>query len=638
MTLRKTARALCSHLQLVKIITLLFSRRSISTTGDATVDAAEKPAVSKPRTPSGNPTDGIALWALRHFAQKHSVQCSGKSTADVAAEVVAPATCARQCTYLDLLRGTSGSAGGSRRSTPAVALATVFVSHAWSGPFEDMIAALEAQFSPEGSEAVYLWIDVFSLPQCGRGCRCGSPARLHTAAALVGDVIRTIGRVVAVAEPFGRPRFLSRAWCLYEAHTAIERGAPLHVALSPAQRAAFLGALVSEFDSIAASLSRLDAREAEATDPRDRAEIFRAIESGCGFARLNEAVSTSLRTWLADSGREALAALPAAQRGLSPLYNQVAMLLRALGRARDAEALLRESLEAAEAEFGNADARTLTAQNNLALALKDDGRLGEAEPLARAALVASRGSLGGEHPLTLAAVGNLGTILQARGQTGQAEPLLREALEGQRAVLGDLHKSTLASLANLRMLLRDQGRSADGEGPCREALAAQRETLGDRHPETLASIGNLAMVLADQGKSAEAEPLLREALAATRETLGENHPDALTAAGNLAGLLQDTGRLDEAEPLFRGVLNAQRRILGEKHPDTLFSANNVAMVLRARGRSAEAEPMLRAALGTMRETLGAAHPDCAGLAANLAAVLRDQGKEGEAAQVERESG
>ena len=87
-------------------------------------------------------TDGVALWALREFADEVRDKHGGAAytTGEVNFKVVKPATLSRTCAYADLeLLGDR-----KRHGKPAVAPATVFISHAWANPFADLVDALEA--------------------------------------------------------------------------------------------------------------------------------------------------------------------------------------------------------------------------------------------------------------------------------------------------------------------------------------------------------------------------------------------------------------------------------------------------------------------------------------------------------------
>ena len=170
----------------------------------------------------------------------------------------------------------------------------------------------------------------------------------------------------------------------------------LEIVLSPKQRAAFVEALTGDFDSIATSLSKVDARKATAWVADDLRMITAAVEGGCGFAQLNSTVHGLLRDWVADSGRQALRALPAKLRGTSALLGTLALLLRDQGKLGEAEPLYLEALAARRETLGDRHPDTLNSINNLAILilLSDQGKLGDAEALrleARARLADATG-------------------------------------------------------------------------------------------------------------------------------------------------------------------------------------------------------------------------------------------------------
>lgn len=220
-----------------------------------------------PQKQEGCPTDGVAFWALRRFIKQHETKVNGETTTrDVCFELVKPATGAQKCaSYVDLIRGDTLDGGGS----PAVAHATLFVSHAWACPFQELFAAVEAHISQHVSgaarDSVYLWIDIFtvsavtttqhaviSLPAdlrrslvmrgllvtrsvlpphllqvnqhnvescAGPACGCGTtrPApKSKWWAESFEQAIDGIGSAVAVLHPWNQPEMLTRAWCLWE--------------------------------------------------------------------------------------------------------------------------------------------------------------------------------------------------------------------------------------------------------------------------------------------------------------------------------------------------------------------------------------------------------------------------------------
>ena len=75
------------------------------------------------------------------------------TTAQVVERVIKPATEAARCSYVDLLRAQRPTDDAGH---PAVAPATVFVSHAWSYAFGSLLQALLARFAHD-TQPVYLW-------------------------------------------------------------------------------------------------------------------------------------------------------------------------------------------------------------------------------------------------------------------------------------------------------------------------------------------------------------------------------------------------------------------------------------------------------------------------------------------------
>ena len=127
-------------------------------------------------------------------------------------------------------------------------------------------------------------------------------------------------------------------------------------------------------------------------------------------------------------------------------------LLQELGQESEAEGLLRAELEALRETHGSAHPETLTALSRLARLIAnhaddDDcagttARLLEAEALMREDLDASRASLGDAHIDTLAAMSSLAQLLLKRGEHDAALPLAREAMDTSGQLLGDSHAHT----------------------------------------------------------------------------------------------------------------------------------------------------------------------------------------------------
>ena len=107
--------------------------------------------------------------------------------------------------------------------------------------------------------------------------------------------------------------------------------------------------------------------------------------------------------------------------------------------------LYRRALAGREEALGPAHPDTLTLVNNLAVLLKSLGKYDEAEPLYWRALAGKEEALGPAHPSTLTSVGNLARLLGSQGRYDEAEPLMRRDLAGCEKALGPAHPDTLKS-------------------------------------------------------------------------------------------------------------------------------------------------------------------------------------------------
>jgi hypothetical protein len=83
------------------------------------------------------------------------------TTAQVVQRVIKPLTVSSQGSYVDMLQGADVRGDDGR---PLVALANVFISHAWKSNFMDLVAAITSKLGGKcDSEEVYLWNGAYSL-------------------------------------------------------------------------------------------------------------------------------------------------------------------------------------------------------------------------------------------------------------------------------------------------------------------------------------------------------------------------------------------------------------------------------------------------------------------------------------------
>ena len=310
--------------------------------------------------------------------------------------------------------------------------------------------------------------------------------------------------------------------------------------------------------------------------------------------------------------------------------NNLATLLQATNRAKEAEPLIRQALALDEKSYGKDDPRVAIRLSNLASLLQETNRMAEAEPLLRRALAINEASYGNQHPRMSLVLNNLALLLETTNRPAEAEPLLRRALAMDEAKFGPNDPNVALRLHNLAHLLQETNRMAEAEPLLRRALAINEAVYGRRHPSVAQGLNNLAELLEATNRMKEAESMMKEAIAIDEACYGKDHPQVAIGLNNLGSLFQATDRLAEAEPLMRRALQIQETSYGKDHPNVAVCLNNLAQVLEATDRLPEAESLTRRALAIHEASYGKNHPAVAISLNNLSAMLRETDRLAEA--------
>ena len=517
---------------------------------------------------------------------------SGMTTEQLKRVLVLPATRHLAAPYSELLLAERGAA--------AVGPATAFLSHAYDYKFLDAVDAVVAWGAhnprPDGMQH-FFYFDLLVVNQHSQTLI----VPFETLRDEFGKGVRSVGVTLFLLD-FAAPLSLGRAWCVFEAATALVSGARFEVIMPPRDQAAFADALVTDFASLASKTCTVDVERARAREREDEENIRAAVTAMGGFARVNQLVIGAMREWMAGSGRAALAALHPLARETAGLAPALAALLLEQGRLDASEQLYRVVV-------GGLRAASLRATVGLAEVLWSRGRLAEAEPLLREALPELRAGGAPAARDALRASNLLAVVLFERGDMCEAGKLYRETLVGRREVLGASHPDTLISTNNMGFFMRSQGHLGDAEALYREALEGRRAALGPCHKDTLGSLNGLAVTLRAAGRCGEAEPLFREALSARARTLGDAHASTVRSVANLGILLHEMGRIVEARPLYERALEGFAAALGGAHADTLGAMLNLAVVEWEADERAAALERAREAAAGFAQALGREHPD-----------------------------
>jgi tetratricopeptide (TPR) repeat protein len=310
---------------------------------------------------------------------------------------------------------------------------------------------------------------------------------------------------------------------------------------------------------------------------------------------------------------------------------QLAPLLAAAGRLREAEERYRSALELLRVEYGDNHPTVTHLLGEYAGVLAAAGRRGEAEREYRVVLgVVERLGTG---PQAIApAVNNLATVVHEAGRYEEAEALYRRALDLWTSCGAEVHPDAVAALNNLAALHFDRGEHSVARAERERVVELWERALGPDHPMVAAALANLATQITRDEPDA-ALPLLERALAIHDAAYPAPTHETAIVLYTIGRVHYYAGRLEAAEELMRRAHELQCHVLGAEHVDTAITLNGLAMVLRDRGEDQAAEQLLRQALEVFERLLGARHPRVAGALTNIAQLAAKRGEREEAREL-----
>lgn len=430
------------------------------------------------------------------------------------------------------------------------------------------------------------------------------PARRYASASeLAADLMRVVeDQPISAKPPSGS--YLLRKF--------VRRHQGLAAGIGAAALALFLGAVVFAVQAVRIARA-LDDTDRERTKFEASFKFLGKMLRSVDPARDGHDVRVA--DLLARGSRELAGAFPDDPAVEADLRRSLGTAWRALGEPEEALAELRAGLELLENVGADASEEIDVARNDVALVLKELGRLDEAEPLFRSTLEHQRAALGPHALDTLVTLSNLAQLLAQRGDLVEAERYYRETL-GSEEGLGDganpemretSQRLFLSARRGLAGLLENKGELEEARTLLETALADARASFGDRDPDALAVLNNLGSLEASMGELERAIAHLEESFAGFAEKLPPGHPNLLALENNLGTLLGRAGRVEESEQRLRKAFEGRRELFGPDHLSTLTSGNNLAGVLVTVERYEEAESLLREVLAGLERQLAPEH-------------------------------
>lgn len=264
-------------------------------------------------------------------------------------------------------------------------------------------------------------------------------------------------------------------------------------------------------------------------------------------------------------------------------------------------AVARQSLRAAEREYGREDARVASHLQQVAFlcAKQQPRQIEEADRLCLRWIALSERVAGAESPEVVEAL-----VFQANLHFVQKDARRASVPIGKAATIVERQapRSTRAAEVFQRAgQIQAQLKQMPESGRYyRSALTAYRAADPPEPRRVAECLDGLAMVEMAAGRRAQAETLLREAVREVEQAYGEEAAESAYFLMSLAQVVPRKAPAQEAESLLQRALTIAEKQFGAKDYRTVVIVGNLGMLYRELGKTELAEPLLQRAAESRR--------------------------------------
>jgi len=285
--------------------------------------------------------------------------------------------------------------------------------------------------------------------------------------------------------------------------------------------------------------------------------------------------------------------------------------------------LAKQSIEAAQKEFGDSDINFVRSNQLTAYIYIDMNARLKAEPL----LIKVVNILSKEENEEYAiAVYDLGTLYLDMKKYSDAEPLLIKAKDMRKNVSGEKDVNYIKSLLAIGKLYRQMERFTEAVPLVQEALRNSYFSLGEHNNITLSSTLLLAFLFYDIGQYEKAEPLFTGLTQFYEDNKKENFSNYFSSLLGLAKVYSAIGLTDKAEYFFIRSIECSRKNYGEKSSEYVNCLDLLASLYIQIGDYTKAEPLLNQSLELNKNIRGENSKEYIRSLDNLASWFLQQGK------------
>jgi len=186
------------------------------------------------------------------------------------------------------------------------------LSYTWSYTLGEVVDSLTEYCSSRSlnPRKTYVWICFLCINQhrVQEAVDAGETVPFEQFAEEFSHRVRSIGHILALIGSWREPKYVTRAWCIYELYVAIAEGCRLEIIMPSVQSQDFLKALhgdEKDCEEMWHSIQSANVEKAEASIASDKENILRLVEQGPGVATLNQTVRRKLQLWFCDVAESA---------------------------------------------------------------------------------------------------------------------------------------------------------------------------------------------------------------------------------------------------------------------------------------------------------------------------------------------
>ena len=268
-----------------------------------------------------------------------------------------------------------------------------------------------------------------------------------------------------------------------------------------------------------------------------------------------------------------------------------------LGLNRRGVELLRESIQAVEADALDAEAGRQRIDSRIELAdmFFDMGDYDNSLAALDAASGESQTSL--QQAMVANVRGDTYSYLERDAESREAYALALAALDRVDTDPTQADAARARTWSGLATLDLFAGKAEAAEAGYRHALETLRRVLGEDHPRSIAVALSLGSAAYRNGNRDVARSVWQRALALAEHVFDPDSPQIGTLKNNLGLLLLEDGDLAAAEPLLRDALASDRRHRADGFDDLAYPLHNLGYLLLVQGHVDEARTVLHEGIG-----------------------------------------